>query len=383
LLIASGQAQTKASIGRATGLPRSSISSDVEYLMRRGVLKKEGPMMLDRGRPAEQLTISPDLGVCLVADIGVAHGILSIADLSMNLLLQRRFDTDLRLLSPLEYLTSLAQHFWDMFNDLPHMSRRIAICVLGLPARIDVQQNFAVRPPNIPQWDAFDVVTALSGLLECPVILEDDANLRALGEAIYLAKEQRPIFAVKIGTGIGAGIVDEGGSIFHGYDGAAGEIGHIPISKGSKVVCGCGKVGCLEAVASVTGMINRLHAAAPDSTAQTVEDLISLVRAGDSVAKQIVHESGLAIGEVLASMCNAINPRRIVVSGLITQVSDNFLADIRTSVYQRARPLATRNLIVSYSAIGELAGTYGAMALGIRSALGPGRFGRVIDESHH
>ena len=371
LMIASGLAQTKAALGRATGLPRSSVSGYTDELLRRGVIRESGVIASDRGRPAERLLLSPALGLILIADVGAAHVTLAIADLNMTLLIHESHRRDVRQYSPLSYLKWLTQQL-QRLADVAAPNRRFGLCVLGLPARIDTHQSMAVRPPNMPEWDAFDASRALSGMLKCPVVIENDVNLRALGEASSLPSEQRPVFAVKIGTGIGSGIVDTHGRVFHGFDGAAGEIGHTPTSQGLRIRCRCGNLGCLEAIAAVPGMIARLHDltdAADDVL--TVEDLMVLVRAQDEAALQVVRESGQAVGEIVAALCNALNPRRVVIGGLITLASDELLAKIRTSVYQLGRPLATRNLIIAHSGLGQLAGVAGAMVLGAQSALSP------------
>jgi predicted NBD/HSP70 family sugar kinase len=132
-------------------------------------------------------------------------------------------------------------------------------------------------------------------------------------------------------------------------------------------------MGCLELVAAVPGMLQRLQSLAPtDPVPHSIEDLVPRLRAGELAAQQVVAESGEAVGEVLASLCNALNPRRIVIGGLITQASDEFLASVRTTVYRMARPLATRNLTISHSVLDTLAGVVGGMVLGTRSALSPG-----------
>ncbi|GGM62868.1 hypothetical protein GCM10010489_37940 [Microbacterium saperdae] len=111
------------------------------------------------------------------------------------------------------------------------------------------------RPPLLPSWDGYPLVATLRERLEVPVILENDVNLRALGETRSRPPEQGPVVYVKVGTGIGAGIVNADGTILRGADGAAGDIGHLRVID-SDALCSCGGRGCLEAVASA-GAVGR------------------------------------------------------------------------------------------------------------------------------
>lgn len=372
LLVASGLAQTKASLGRLTGLPRSSVSAHVDTMLRRRIVEHSGLITAERGRPAERLIISPSLGIILIADVGVAHASLAVADMNLQLLGHQFHVVDLRAAAPDEYLTWVAGQLTAMAEELAP-GRNFGLCVLGLPARIDTRYHYAVRPPNIPGWDGFDASTDLSNRLGCPVVIENDVNLRALGEAAALPLDQLPILTVKIASGIGAGLVDGSGHIYHGFDGAAGEIGHTPLSQGPQILCRCGNTGCLEAVAAVPSMLASLRALGncPDNQATTVEDLIARLHTDDAAALRVVRESGRAVGEIVAMLCNALNPRRVVITGLVTQATDEILANVRTTVYQLARPLATRNLIIAHSALGQLSGVAGGMVLGAQTALSP------------
>ena len=373
MLIASGEATSKAGLTAATGWARSSVSAQVDLLLRRGVLVHAGQSVPARGRPAERLAISPAKGLVLVADMGGRHAHLGVADMGLTLLAHEFMVLDVRKQSPEATLAMVAEQ-------LLALKRRCApdtasaICVIGLPARLDITTGTPVRPPVMPGWDGFAVAHEFSRLVGCRCMTENDVNLRALGESVALGPGDRPLLAVKIGTGIGSGLIDSRGDIYHGFDGSAGEVGHTQVRRSPAIECACGNVGCIEVVASVPGVLRRLRELAPDLLPMdTAADLIQHCASGDRRVQQVVREAGDVVGEAIAFMCNVLNPRRVVISGTLARISDDVLAAIRTAAYQTARPLAIRHVTITRSVLGELGGVAGAMALGVREWLGPNR----------
>ncbi|PLS32127.1 ROK family transcriptional regulator [Bifidobacterium margollesii] len=370
LLIASGKAPSKAALGRETGLPRTTISSYISMLMNKGILASSGVIAVDRGRPAEKLMINRQLGLLLIADLGARHANLAIADLNMNLLDHERLPLDVSAFEPREFLTTVCDRLWEMASEsAPELPLRH--CVLCIPARIDSSTHEPFRPPIMRGWDMFNVSQFITDQLGCPVTIENDVNLRALGEAAALEENHLPLIAVKIATGVGGGIIDESGRVFHGFDGSAGEIGHTCFDPTSTRRCACGKSGCLEASVSVPAMLETYRQHSGDTAPQSVEDLIDLLRAGDETAQQVVSEAGERIGQAIAFLCNVLNPRRVIVTGLIVEESDEMLTEIRTSVYKLARPLSTRNLSVKRGTLRSMAGVAGGIVLGTQRALSP------------
>ncbi|NMM93167.1 ROK family transcriptional regulator [Bifidobacterium sp. DSM 109957] len=262
LLVASHTAQSKAALARETGLPRSTVSACVDTLVRRGLLAPTGTIAVDRGRPAERLAINEKLGLLALADVGARHTMLAVADMNMRLLACERHIIDVSAFSPGEFLDWLSEQLWRLAGKTrPDLPMRHA--VLGLPARLDMRDGSPIRPPIMPGWDAFDTVGYLGEALGCPVMVENDTNLRALGDAATMPASEQPLIEVKIGTGIGGGIIGSDGRIFHGFNGAAGEVGHTCFDPRIRRRCACGQTGCLEAVAAVPAMLRRLQELSP------------------------------------------------------------------------------------------------------------------------
>lgn len=373
LLVSSGKANSKAELVRETGLARSTVSSCVDGLLRRGVLTTSGVIAVDRGRPAERLVIDDRLGLIAVADVGARHTMLGIADMNMRLLAHEWHVISIADYTPEDFLAWVSEQLWRMASavnaDLP-----LRHAVLSLPARIDIREDAPIRPPIMPGWDAFDAVRHMQDALGCPVGVENDTNIRALGDAAMLPEDERPIIEVKIGTGIGGGIIVKDGRIFHGFDGSAGEIGHTSYDPRNRKRCACGQTGCLETQASVPAMLRRMQALSPTADEpDSVEQLIERPRDGNLGAEQAVREAGEAIGIMVATLCNVLNPRHVIVGGLIVEASDELLTAIRTTVYRTARPLTTRNLSIGRSPLGRFAGLAGGIVLATQETLSPER----------
>ena len=173
-------------------------------------------------------------------------------------------------------------------------------------------------------------------------------------------------------TGIGAGII-AGGVLQRGARGAAGEIGHNPVADGGGVVCRCGNLDCLEAVASGAALVAALRAAGRDVA--DVPGVVALVRAGDPEAVALVRHAGRRIGAVLAVAVNLLNPQVVVFGGDLAEAFEPLLAGVREQVYRRAVVPVTRELAIEQSALGPGAGVAGCAAMALAEVLSP----RAVD----
>jgi predicted NBD/HSP70 family sugar kinase len=178
---------------------------------------------------------------------------------------------------------------------------------------------------------------------------------------------------VKIGTGIGCGIVVNG-QLYRGMDGCAGDIGHIRVDEFGPT-CACGNTGCLEAffggaalardamAAARAGRSPALAAMLDDKDELTAIDVAHAVAQGDPHAVQMIRDGGQRVGWVLASLVSFFNPGLIVIGGRVSRLGHPLLAEIRGVVYRRSLPLATGNLPLVLSEMGDDAGVVGAAAL--------------------
>lgn len=367
-LVASGTAVSRADLVPAAGLARTTVGTAVDELLARGVLHQDGIRpTAGRGRPADRLALSPDGGHVLVADVGARGAHLAVVDLSQRVLAHTHLDVDVLhgpdvVLHEVETeLTVLRRHVGDAVP--------VRATVIGLPGPVDGHLGIPVRPPIMPGWHAYPVSARLQETYGAPAVLENDVNLRALGEARALPADQVPLLFVKVGTGIGGGLITREGVLHHGADGAAGDIGHVRVRGAPDDACVCGNVGCIEAVASAAAIVRRLSAAEPGPAITSIGELRALLGHGDPTAIAAVREAAGLIGELVATLVHFYNPARVTIGGSLTAASDELLAGVRSVVYQRALPLATRNLVLTNSVLGEYAGLAGAIVLGIERVL--------------
>ncbi|MEV0486101.1 ROK family transcriptional regulator [Streptomyces sp. NPDC050508] len=381
-LIAAGEASHRLDLSRLTGLSRSSIHTHVQDLVDAGLLHGEDAGGGGRGRPALRLSLAGDAGVVLIADLTTFSTRCLVTDLTQRVLADTTVPWPLAE-GPERTVNLLVDQFADLLEQAKVPADRPRVLVVGLPGPVDVARGMAVRPPIMPGWDGFPVAERLGGALGCPVLVDNDVNLMALGEARTVPPEQLPVLFVTVGAGIGAGFVLADGTLHRGADGAAGDIGHIRVPGAEEVVCRCGKAGCVEAVASTAALARRLVATgeppldvAEDGAA--MRDFLARLRDGLPDALHAVRAAGVTLGEVIALCIHMLNPRHVVVGGEIVEASDDLLSAVRGVVYRQALPLATRELSITRSELGRDAAMVGAMVLGIEHLLSPAGIGRFL-----
>jgi predicted NBD/HSP70 family sugar kinase len=160
--------------------------------------------------------------------------------------------------------------------------------------------------------------------------------------------------AVKAGRGIGCGII-AGGAVYHGANGAAGDISHVMVAGAppEAMVCGCGRRGCLETVASGAVLLSSLGL-------DSVTELVAQVYRGDAAANQVVRGAGKYLGEVLAVVVNFFNPQVLVIGGSLAAAADPLIASLRAAIYERCLPMASAAVTITTATDGVEAGVTGA-----------------------
>ena len=369
--IASKAATSRAAIARETGLARSTVGEQVDYLLDRHVIEESGEVVPTRGRPARPLVISPHAGLAAAVDVNTHATRVAVATLSGEILARRSIPLPVDH-GPDEVLDTIADAIAQMVGTQPgHLSVRQV--VVGLPAPVDFQRGCAVRPPIMRGgWDGYPVADTLSRSLHANVLVDNDVNLMALGEA-SIAPSEVPLLFIKVADGIGAGIVLADGSVHRGSDGAAGDIGHITVARDSGVICRCGKVGCLEAMASHSAVLHDLGVAdAPDDDPELPARMLeTLVTQGDTLALNRIRTAAVDLGQVVAMLIHTLNPKTLVLGGPLVEVHDQLLSGVRAAVYEQALPLATRKLTITTSELGDDAGVVGGIALASQAAFSP------------
>jgi predicted NBD/HSP70 family sugar kinase len=224
----------------------------------------------------------------------------------------------------------------------------------------------------MPGWNQFPVRSVLSQHLGCPVLVDHDVNIMALGEMhAGLARTVDDLLVVKIGPGVGCG-TDVDGRVYRGTSGSAGDIGHIRVDDEGPV-CSCGNVGCLEAHFSGAALARDATEAARSGRSDvlaeqlaaagvlTAADVAAAAGGGDQVAVELVRDGAHQLGLLLAGLVSFFNPGMVVLGGEVAAgLGHPLLAELRSVVYRRSLPLATGNLPIVLSELGSRAGVIGA-----------------------
>ncbi|MEA2444883.1 MAG: hypothetical protein QOJ12_2175 [Thermoleophilales bacterium] len=350
-----------------TGLSRSTMAQRLEQLMSHRLIVAAGSSASTGGRPPASFAFNPDAGTVLTAGMGATHSRLALTDLDGRVLVEEASDLDLTR-DPDGVLAWLEERFAELLRAGGRAPDDLLAIGVGLPAPVEHATGTPVSPPILPRWDGYPVAERLRGAFAVPVLVDNDVNTMAWGEHAIHWRDTPHMVYIKVGTGIGLGIVADG-RVQRGGDGAAGDIGHLAIPAAEGIRCVCGNTGCLEAVASGRAMAEQLRGQGLE--ARHSRDVVELARSGNLTAMNLVRESGRLIGQALVSAVNLLNPRVIVVGGDMAHADQLLLAGIREIVYQRSLPLATRHLRIVRSQLDDLAGVTGAAMLAIEHVLAP------------
>jgi len=373
-LIRDGEAVTRADLARRTGLARSTVAQRVEALLAHELVYEAGGSASTGGRPPTVLAFNRSAGVVLVADLGATHSRLAVSDLSGEPLTERAYDTDIAR-DPHDVLGWVNDRFEELLAEVDRGAEDVRGIGLGVPAPVAFSRGEPVAPPMMPGWDGFSIPNWFSQHYDAPVLVDNDVNIMALGEHWIHWRDCDHLLFVKLGTGIGCGIVTDR-RIHRGAQGAAGDIGHVRLAGHDDVLCRCGNVGCLEAVAGGRALAAQLARGGLD--AKTSRDVVRLVKAGEPAAVAAVRDAGRFLGEVLAECINFFNPGAIVIGGDIAAAHQHLLAGVREIAFGRSLPMATRDLRMGNSQLGDRAGVIGAAIMVVEHVLAPDTIDRAI-----
>jgi glucokinase-like ROK family protein len=351
-------------------LSRTTVATEVGRLAELGLAVDAGPGASRGGRRSTLVDIAPGLRFVGV-DIGATSLDVAMTDGRLGILAQLSEGADVRT-GPERVLGRVLELVRKLLT-AEGVDRAAGVGV-GVPGPVDFNAGIPVEPPIMPGWHGYPVRDAIARELGCPVLLDNDVNVMALGEQHAGVAKQAPDFLfVKIGTGIGCGIVVDR-HLYRGVDGCAGDIGHIRVEEFGPT-CPCGNTGCLEAVFGGAALARDALAAARSGRSDGLKELLTekgvltavdvgiAASRGDPEAAQMIRDGGRQIGLVLAGLVSFFNPGMIVTGGQVAGLGHALLAEIRGVVYRRSLPLATRNLPIVMSELGGTAGVIGSARL--------------------
>ena len=387
--IRQARSRSRAELVTRTGLSRGIVAQRVAELIELGLVVDDEIGPSTGGRPPRQMSVRSDAGHVLVAAVGATRIDVAVTDLDGRILGHRDEPADIAA-GPEACLQRVDELFDELTAATRDLPGRLWGIGIGIPGPVEFRSGRPVSPPIMPGWDDYPVRERFVARYSAPVWVDNDVNVLALGEwRSGIAVGHDNVFVVKIGTGIGAGIVSNG-RIHRGAQGSAGDVGHIQVVDDTSIICRCGNVGCLEALAGGAaigrdgeaaareGRSDRLVAALDQHGRVTAADVARAASFGDPVSVALLQSAGRRVGLMIASVVNLFNPSLVVVGGGVAQSGDQLLAAIRETVYRRSLPLATRELIIQRSSLGALAGVIGASSMVVEQLFSREALARLV-----
>ncbi|MCL6474894.1 MAG: ROK family protein [Firmicutes bacterium] len=252
----------------------------------------------------------------------------------------------------------------------PHQVRGIGISCGG---PLDSQRGVVYSPPNLPGWDAVPIKQVFEDHFGLPARLENDANATALAEHRFGAgRGTRNMVFMTWGTGVGGGLVLDG-RLYRGTNDLAGEIGHTTVLLDGPL-CGCGKRGCLEALASGPSIARRARELAGESPESliwqrtspnevTAQHVVEAAHAGDTFARFVLAEAGTYMGIGIANVAQILNPERVVLGTIAVKAGDLVLEPLRQALQVHAWSRVREVLQVVPAELGDRAQDLAAVCL--------------------
>lgn len=363
------------------GFSRSKANALAAGLLEQGLLDETGLQHSTGGRRAETLRLHDKTGVVFAVDIGATSLDVALMRPDLSILAKHSQAADVQA-GPGPIMARLRSLLPAMLAAQGIAPGEVLSVGIGVPGPVNFAVGQLVAPPLMPGWDSFSIRDDMREVTPAPIYVDNDVNVMALGVLWRQRRQIQDFLVIKIGTGIGCGIVCHG-ELYRGATGSAGDIGHICVEP-EGALCRCGNRGCVEAVAAAPAMVRlaeeavaagkspALAARLTEAGALQATDIGAASRAGDDAADAIVRRCGRLIGEVLAALVNFYNPSHIFIGGGVAAIGPMFLAAIRQSVNKRSLALSTRHLEITSAPLGGEAGLIGAGVLAMREALRQG-----------
>ncbi len=340
-----------------TGLSRTAIGNIVDELVREGIIQQEEHRTGD-DRRTNLLSFNATAGYVLGGTLGSQHLSVVLADLSGHVM--QRLEVPFSLSRGPEEGLPLLRKLFKVFVEQQQVSWDMIVGIgLGIVSPLAYLPQKMPLPAAFARWTDVDIQQTLESDLEVPVYLDKDGNMGALGESRYGAgRNEGNIIYVKVGSTISGGLILNY-EIYRGYDGTAGEIGHIPVDLNGHL-CQCGRSGCLETVASKSGILQEVQRFFPTLT--TLPQVIEAAREGNTTCAGALQRAGRYLGVALAGLVNTLNPSLIVLDGSAMQAGDLILHALHASIETHSLPAPFAHTRITLAECNGLAAPLGGIA---------------------
>lgn len=366
---------SRADIARATGLTRPTVSSIIAEQMEAGLVIETGVGQSAGGKPPILLRVNVNAHHILSIDLGSRNFRAARINLRGDIIRQLEASSDGK-----QGEEALALAF-QMADELIGTDDTPIIGIgIGTPGVTDPERGVVQSAVNL-DWSELPIRERFAARYHLPIHIANDCHAAALAEYLYGGPRAGDnLILIKVGRGIGAGIILDGRP-FYGDGFGAGEIGHLVVNpQGTR--CSCGNSGCLETIASTHAILAQARAmaeissssmlryAARDASQVTWDDVVAAFRSGDEETVQLTAEIGRYLGVALASLVATLNVHTLIISGRISQLGEGLLNAARAEARRRAYPKMVDATEIRFSSLGPEIVLLGCTTLVLQEELG-------------
>ena len=363
-----------------TGFSHAAVTASVGMLRDRGIVDAVGQTRSEGlGRPSTLWRLRPEAAYFVAIDVGAATTRVLITDLAgqpVHAIYEPTSALHDRAPGGPSVARELAALVRRILDESPLPNLRPVAAGIAVSGLVDTERGICLSCANIPGWQDLPLAAHLSALLEMPILVDDSARAQAIAEH-YAGKARgiQDFLYVNVGVGIGAALFMDGRP-YRGPGGLGGELGHITVDeRGPR--CGCGNLGCAEAVVGARALVRRAEdwlashtypsLLAPEAPwtggsragKVTVEHLADAAAKGDPLAFRVLNEAGEHLGVAVAAAVNLLGSPLVVLGGGVVRSGEPFMGAVRRTVMLRALPPLARQVRIEASQLDGIAGAQG------------------------
>lgn len=358
-------------LSKLSGYSRSTVSINCDKLLSNGYIVIDDNKNIGQKKNIG-LRLNKNLGYVIGIGMGGSNCRIAMCDIEGTLLHLETLPVDL-MCGPEPTLELICPCIDALLKKNKDIDIPLCGIGMGIPSPVKYETGVAFHPAFMPGWHLYPVKEYLQSRYHCPTFIDNEVNTLALGEYTELQEPHQVLLCVKVGTGIGAGIIINR-SIYRGENGGSGNIGHIQIDENT-TPCVCGKIGCIEAIASLPALENQAVEIAKNypqsilaeiynkSDHISISDIRHAADKGDRFSLGIIQEAGTHLGNLLGKLIIFLDPGKIVIAGRTTLLGPIYLDYIRKATLKESAPWIGANFAIEFSKLKEDSSAIGAALL--------------------
>ncbi len=360
---------SRTGLAQRLGLAPSSVTRMLPPLLEQDYLRESDAAPRGRGRPQRLLRVNADKHIVVGIKIGPTQVAAVVTDMAARVL--ARAEQPIGDCTPGTALAVAAALTGQLLDAAPQAPERVLGIGVGVSGHVDNSAGVC-RYSAILDWQKVDIAGPLARATGLPVVANNDVNTLVVAERWFGEGRDVDSFAVvTTGPGIGCGLLLDG-SLYSGVSGMAGELGHLPVDPAGPM-CGCGRRGCLEALAGDRAVLRHIRDAGVTGCT-SIGTAVELARSGSAadrtVARAAFAEAGTALGRGLAGLCNLLNLQKIIIAGEGAVAHDLFGPAMQAALAHHAFSAAADDCAVHVHPVHDDLWARGAACLVIREAVG-------------